>query len=88
MADLQVTCINKTPRDDTHHGIVFLGGVGFKYTRQQVVDFINQGIHTFHTKVNGVRAEIGVNGTRPNQWVQTYADNRWNNNLLALPECG
>ncbi|MDP1598719.1 DUF3892 domain-containing protein [Phenylobacterium sp.] len=87
MSDLQVTCINKTPRNDPHQGITYLGGAGFKYSRQQVVDFINGRIHTFYTKTNGVRAEIGVNGNAPNQWVQTYADKQWNNNLLALPEC-
>jgi hypothetical protein len=87
VSDLQITCINKTPRNDTHQGITHLGGSTFKYTRQQVVDFINARTHTFYTSVNGVRAPVGVNGTAPNQWVQTYADQQWSNNLLALPEC-
>jgi len=29
MADVQVKCINKQPRNDTHEGITHLGGEGF-----------------------------------------------------------
>jgi hypothetical protein len=35
MADVQVTCINKQPRDDPHEGITHLGGATWKWTRQQ-----------------------------------------------------
>ena len=43
--------------------------------------------NTFHTKVNGKRAEIGVNEGPHGEFLQTHADGYWNNNLLALPEC-
>ena len=93
MADLQVTCINKQPRNDTHSGIKRLAGVnpadstGWQGSRQNVIDDINNKLHTFFTLVRGKRANVGVNGTAPNQWVQTYADKQWDNNLLSLPEC-
>ena len=87
MADVQVTCINKQPRDDTHEGITNLGGYGWKWTRQAVVDSINAKTNTFYTSVNGKRANIGVRQGRNGQYVQTHADGEWNNNLLALPEC-
>ncbi len=87
MADVQVTCINKTPRNNTHEGITHLGGSGWKWTRQQVIDSINAKTNTFYTRVNGNRAEIGVVDGINGQYLRTYADGKWNDNLLALPEC-
>lgn len=88
MADVQITCINKAPRDDTHHGITHLGNSQGKWTRAQVIGWINSQEHSFFTMVAGKRANIGVydDNTR-NPYLRTYADNQWTNNLLALPEC-
>lgn len=87
MSDLQVTCINKQPRSNPHEGIINLGGAGWRWTRAQVVDLINRKVHTFHTRVNGKRAEIGVVDGPSGPYLRTYADGVWNDNLLALPEC-
>ncbi len=87
MADRQVTCINKQPRNDSHEGITNLGGFGWKWTRQQVVNSINSGSDTFFTLVGNKRANVGVRDGPSGQYLQTHADGYWNNNLLALPEC-
>ena len=87
MADVQVTCINKQPRNDTHEGITDLGGSGWKWTRQQVINSIEGKTNTFYTKVNGKRADVAVRNGQYGKYVQTHADDEWNNNLLALPEC-
>jgi hypothetical protein len=87
MADVQVTCINKVPRDDTHHGITHLGGATWKWTRQQVIDSIKARTNTFFTFVGGKRADVAVNRNERGEFLQTKADGYWNNNLLALPEC-
>lgn len=88
MADVRVTCINKTPRDDTHHGITHLGGATWKWTRQQVIDSINAGTNSFYTLVDNKRADVKVRTTSDGrEYVQTQADGYWNDNLLALPEC-
>jgi hypothetical protein len=87
MADVQVRCINKQPRNDTHHGITHLGGEGWKWTRQQVIDSIKAKTNTFYTMAGAKRANVGVNHNDHGEFVQTFADNYWNNNLLALPEC-
>ena len=88
MADVQITCINKTPRDDTHSGITHLGNSQGKWTRQQVIDWINRKENTFYTSVNGKRADIGVYDDKVHApYLRTYADKQWTNNLLALPEC-
>lgn len=87
MADVQVRCINKQPRNDTHHGITHLGGDGWKWTRDEVVRSIEAKTNTFYTLVGGNRATVGVIGGEHGKYVQTYADGKWNDNLLALPEC-
>ena len=88
MADVQVTCINKQPRNSTHEGITHLGGSGWKWTRQQVIDSIEAKSNTFFTSVGGKRANIAVVNGASGKYVRTHADGQWNDNLLALNECG
>ena len=87
MANLQVICINKVPRDDPHEGITHLGGSNWKWTRQQVIDAIEGGVHTFYTSVNNKVAYVGVVNGPHGKYLRTHADGYWNDNLLALPEC-
>lgn len=87
MADVRVTCINKQPRDNPYEGITHLGGSGWKWTRQQVIESINARANTFHTFEGGKRADIGVVHGPNGDYVRTYADGQWNDNLLALREC-
>jgi hypothetical protein len=88
MADLQVTCINKQPRDNPYEGITHLGGAGWWWTREQVIDIIRGGTHTFYTYVQGNRGNVGIVDGPRGPYLRTYADDRWNDNLLSLPECG
>lgn len=87
MADVQVTCINKQPRNDTHEGITHLGGATWKWTRQQVIDSIKTKTNSFYTLVGNNRADVGVIKGPHGEYVRTYADGVWNDNLLALNEC-
>lgn len=87
MADVQVTCINKQPRNNRHEGITHLGGAGWRWTRQQVVDSLDAKTNTFYTLIGGKRANVGVVDGANGQYVRTYADGVWSNDLLALPEC-
>ncbi len=87
MADVQVLCINKQPRNDPHEGITHLGGSGWKWTRAEVVRSIEDKSNTFFTRVNGKRANVGVVNGPNGKYVRTYADGVWNDNLLALWEC-
>ncbi|MDP9359646.1 MAG: DUF3892 domain-containing protein [Chloroflexota bacterium] len=86
---IQVTCINKVNRASGHEGITHLGGVGWKWTRQQMIVELESPHprHAFYTRVNGRTAWIGVNSGPHGKYLQTHADGYWNNNLLALPEC-
>jgi hypothetical protein len=87
MSDVQVTCINKQPRDNTHEGITHLGGATWRWTRKEVIDSIEAKSNTFYTKVDGKRADIGVVDGPNGKYVRTHADGKWNDNLLALAEC-
>jgi hypothetical protein len=87
MADVRITCINKQPRINPHEGITHLGGAQWKWTRQQVVDSIEQRTNTFYTLANGKRADVGAVDGPNGKYVRTHADGYYNDNLLALPEC-
>ena len=90
MADVRVSCINKNPRDNTHEGITHLGGTGgngWKWTREQVIQSINNGSNTFYVLEDEKRAEVGVVNGQNGPYLRTYADGNWTDNLLALPEC-
>lgn len=87
MADVQVKCINKQPRNNPHEGITHLGGDSWKWTRKQVIDSIEAGTNSFFTLVQGNRGNIGVVDGPNGKYLRTYADGKWNDNLLSLKEC-
>ncbi|PTE08217.1 DUF3892 domain-containing protein [Mesorhizobium helmanticense] len=89
MADVQVSCINKQDRNSSHEGITHLGNPagGWKWTRAQVIASIENKSNTFFTLVQGNRGNIGVVDGPNGKYVRTYADGKWNDNLLSLPEC-
>jgi hypothetical protein len=87
MADLQVKCINKQPRNNPHEGITHLGGSNWRWSREQVIQSIEQRTNSFHTMVAGMRADVGIVNGPNGKYVRTHADGQWNDNLLALPEC-
>jgi hypothetical protein len=94
---IKITCINKSAgyHADAHHAISHLGwiqdetGDTGKSTRLEVYDWIknkNGVAYVLDSKRN--KARVGTrenaNGTK---YLQTYADQVWTDNLLALPEC-
>jgi hypothetical protein len=87
MSDLQVTCINKQPRNNPHEGITHLGGAGWRKTRQEVINLIRSGTNSYYTLVGGKRAAVAIRDGANGPYLQTQADGYWNDNLLALPEC-
>jgi Protein of unknown function (DUF3892) len=87
MVDVRVYCINKLNRESRHEGITHLGGQSWKWPRQQVIASIEAKANTFYTLVNGNRGDIGIVNGENGEYLRTYADRKWNDNLLALPEC-
>ncbi|MBA3670224.1 MAG: DUF3892 domain-containing protein [Sphingomonas sp.] len=87
MADVQVTCINKQPRQNAYEGITHLGGHNWKWTRAEVIASIQNKANTFYTLVGGNRGNIAVIDGPTGPYLRTYADGQWNDNLLSLAEC-
>jgi hypothetical protein len=91
MADVRVTCITKPNPMSSHEHITFIGGAGWKWDRDKVIRSIDAKENTFYVQdpLTGKRAYLGVvrptDGRSP--FLQTYADGKWNNNLLSLPPC-
>jgi hypothetical protein len=85
--DKQVTCINKTNRQDAHERISHLGGTGWRITQAAAIAEIEGGQNTFYTFVAGKRANLIVAKHNGNKYVKTENDALHPNNLLALPEC-
>jgi hypothetical protein len=90
MPDVQVTCITKPNVNSSFEHITHLGGVGWKWTREEVIQSIDAKTNTFYVRDSaGHRSDIGVvdPGNGRARYLRTYADGDWNNNLLALKQC-
>jgi hypothetical protein len=91
MADVRVTCITKPNPLSGHEHITQIGGVGWKWERDAVITSIEAKTNTFYVvdPLTGTRAYVGVikptDGRSP--YLRTYADGKWNDNLLSLPQC-
>jgi hypothetical protein len=90
MADVRVTCITKPNAMSAHEHITHIGGYEWKWDREKVIRSIDAKENTFYVQDSeGKKAYIGVvrpaDGRSP--FLQTYADGKWNNNLLSLPQC-
>ena len=92
MSDVQVTCILKPHPQSPHEHITHLGNpaVNWVWTREKVIESIDTKTNTFYVldAVSRKRADIDVvreAGKAP--YLRTYADGRWDNNLLSLNQC-
>ena len=95
---IRITCITKSGgyHQDPHHAISDLGWINEqtrqtgRNTRLQVYDWIknHKGV-AYVRDSRGNRANVGTREhTDGVKFLQTYADQVWTDNLLALPECG
>lgn len=87
MAQLQVTCINKTNRFNPHERIQNIGGSGFKFSQPDAIRYIEQGIHSFYVTVGRNTVKVIVAKHEGNKYIKTENDGIQPDNLLSLPEC-
>lgn len=92
MEEYQVTCIHKPDRTSAHEHITHIGNTAGNWclTRESAIRRIDSTEAMFYTvdARTGQKMYIGV--VRPTgrpPYLRTYADGKWNDNLLAQPEC-
>ena len=91
MADCQITCINLSQGGKTHEHITHVGQLNIKgrWDVATVVNWINNGVHTFYVKdTYGRRADVHVvQRVGLPSYLRTAADGYYNDNLLSLTSC-
>jgi hypothetical protein len=93
MPEYEVTCINKPNRSSAREHITHIGNVTgqWRLTREAAIGSIDSKVNAFYTvdRSTGKNVYVGVvreEGRVP--YLRTHADGKWNDNLLALAECG
>lgn len=92
MTDYEVNAINKPHRQSSHEHITHIGNnnADWRMTREEAIRRIDSKQDAFYTvdRTTMKKVYIGVvreTGRVP--FLRTHADGKWNDNLLALPEC-
>jgi hypothetical protein len=92
MNEFQVTCINKPDRTSRHEHITHIGNTAgeWRLSREITIQKIDANSEAFYTidKTTSLKMYIGVvreQGKTP--FLRSYADGKWNDNLLAQAEC-
>jgi hypothetical protein len=90
---LQITCINKSDRQNAHERIRNVGGVHngsrWKKTQEQTIADIENNTNQFYVQVSGY-GEVNVIVAKSawgNKYIKTERDGEQPNNLLSLAEC-
>jgi hypothetical protein len=93
MAEFEVNCITKPNRESRHEHITHIGNsnTGWLLTREAAISRIESKQESYYTvdKQTNRKVHVGVvheAGKAP--FLRTHADGKWNDNLLAQPECG
>lgn len=92
---IQITCINKDGGNhlNRYEGITNFGwaeastGKRGNMTRFQMIEFLEKGGEAFTRDFQNNVAWLVVRVEQARKYVQTVADNRFTDNLLALSEC-
>lgn len=95
MANYQITAIRMSAGGTQHEHITHIfGSFGVKTRFEGVSDIFNSvnSVNSFHTQTNALGGQTPVGRVAPNKavlsqhdYLRTYADGKWSDNLLALP---
>ncbi len=94
MTEHQITCVNKPHRLSPHEHITHIGNTegNWRITREDAISRIDSKQAAFFTveRATGNKVYVGVVRGDGNKapYLRTHADGKWNDNLLALDECG
>lgn len=93
MNEFEVNCVTKPDRYSTVEHITHIGNTvnGWRMTRETAIQRIESKTEAYYTldRVTGKKVYIGVvQEAGKAKYLRTYADGKWNNNLLEQLECG
>lgn len=86
----QISCINKSDRQNPHERITHVGGYGskqWKLTQEDAINLIETGQWRFYVSVRGQSVWVIVASRLGRKYLKTESDGEQPNNLLSLPEC-
>ena len=96
MKEFLVTCINKPNRMSSHEHITHIGNITndpanrWRLAREEAIRRIEAKEEAFYTVDRATGNKMYIDVVREagrNPFLRTHADGKWNDNLLALPEC-
>jgi len=87
MANLRITCINKTNRTNPHERIRNIGGSGWKYSEADAISYIENRTHSFYVHVGANTVDVIVATHLGRKYLKTKNDGIVPDNLLSLSEC-
>ncbi len=91
--DVQISCINKTPRSDAHLRISNVGGMNadgsrWRLSLDQAIAGIKAGKWRFWTAGGGKSVWVVIAiSAQGHEYLKTEPDRIQPDNLLSLPEC-
>lgn len=94
MKEYQVTCVNKPDRQSVHEHITHIGNTSnnWRITREDAIRRIDSKQEAFFTVDQTTKNKVYIGVVRGDgnkaPYLRTHADSKWNDNLLALAECG
>lgn len=93
MNEFEVTCISKPDRSNAHEHITHIGNVAgqLRISRELAIKKIDSKEEAFYTVDRSTARKVYVYVVRGDgnkaPYIRTYADGKWQDNLLALAEC-
>ncbi len=90
--NVQISCINKSDRQNRWERITHVGGVNpdstrWKMTEDAAIKAIEAGTYKFYTHVDGKSAWVIIATHNGRKYLKTEADTTTKDNLLSLLDC-